>query len=155
MIYFNSHIERKSIFLLDRIGRADDLVISLQTLHRMPSEQWGCRPAFPTVFFCPLKIVWIAGVSLAGVGEVSSFDQVGSTFVKACGFSGHETYPIQRACGFTGHETYPIQRAWGFTGHETYPIQQVWGFSGHETYPIQRAWVFTGHETYPIQQANT
>ena len=49
-IYGN--IEKNPHFSLDSKADLDDIVISLQTLHRMPSEQWGYRPVFPTVFFC-------------------------------------------------------------------------------------------------------
>jgi len=42
---------KKLHFVLDKKHRVCNYELSLQTLHRMPSEQWGCRPAFPTVFF--------------------------------------------------------------------------------------------------------
>jgi hypothetical protein len=50
---FNKIIEKNPHIFLDMKQGLDYLVFSLQTLHRMPSEQWGCHPAFPTVFFCP------------------------------------------------------------------------------------------------------
>ena len=50
---FNSPIENNLHFLLDRNPELYIHEHSLQTLHRMPSEQWGYRPVFPTVFFYP------------------------------------------------------------------------------------------------------
>jgi len=42
--------KKKNNFCLDRKAGYYIGELSLQTLHRMPSEQWGCRPALPTVF---------------------------------------------------------------------------------------------------------
>jgi hypothetical protein len=46
---------KKVQFVLDQKSQILFYGISLQTLHRMPSDQWGYRPVIPTAFFLTLS----------------------------------------------------------------------------------------------------
>ena len=47
--------EKKANIALDKISPLFFYGDSLQTLHRMPSDQWGYRPVIPTAFFLTLS----------------------------------------------------------------------------------------------------
>jgi len=49
--YFHTIQEKNLKKILDKKAPLFINDLSLQTLHRMPSEQWGYRPVFPTVIF--------------------------------------------------------------------------------------------------------
>ena len=46
---------KKAQLVLDKKSPQLFYGISLQTLHRMPSDQWGYRPVIPTAFFLTLS----------------------------------------------------------------------------------------------------
>jgi len=51
--------EKKANIALDKISPLFFYGDSLQTLHRMPSDQWGYRPVIPTAFFLTLNWKYI------------------------------------------------------------------------------------------------